>query len=114
MTPTPDDEAGRLTEKVMSRFKEYAILLPYEAAYNRMYEHVYRVLSAHLEPAVPLMTGGRALHPAVLRALEFYADFDAYRDHSKFSLTELCTFTKPPVLVDRGGLARSALRAVGK
>lgn len=108
MTPTPDDEAGRLTEKVMSRFKEYAILLPYEAAYNRMYEHVYLVLSAAFEPELALGQLPSVLPydapPAVVRALEFYGDPAAYQD----------VVRRPPVLVDRGGLARSALRAVGK
>ena len=107
MTPTPDDEAGLLTEKVMSRFKEYAILLPYEAAYNRMYEHVYRVLSAHLKPeAGPVMTSGVALPPPVVRALEFYADPAVWTLHPQ---SYTCR-----AFHDNGGHARSALRAVGK
>ena len=57
MTPTPDDEAGLLTERVMARFKEYSGRPPTES-YNRMYEHVYRVLSAHLGQAAPIMTMG--------------------------------------------------------
>ena len=107
MTPTPDDEAGGLTEQVMSRFKEYAILLPYEAAYNRMYEHVYRVLSARLKPAPgPVMTSGVTLPPPVVRALKFYGDPASWA-------TSPQSYTCRAIL-DNGGHARSALREVGK
>ena len=58
MTPTPDDEAGRLTEKVMAGFNDICTEHLPPAAYNRMYEHVYRVLSAHMGPATPIMTMG--------------------------------------------------------
>lgn len=104
MTPTHDDEAGRLTEKVMAGFKQAAGQADPTAAYNRMYEHVYRVLSAHLKPA-PVMTSGIALPPAVVRALEFYADPAVWTLHPQ---SYTCR-----AFHDNGGHARSALRAVG-
>lgn len=59
MTPTPDNEAGRLTEQVMAGFKNACGQEMPTAAYNRMYEHVYRVLSAEIPKLV--QTHGRAV-----------------------------------------------------
>ena len=107
MTPTPDDEAGRLTERVMAGFKECAARPTPTESYNRMYEHVYRVLSAHLKPeAGPVMTSGVALPSSVVRALEFYADPAVWTLHPQ---SYTCR-----AFHDNGGHARSALRAVGK
>lgn len=51
MTPTPDDEAGRITELIMEAFsslgcEQICALEP--GKYNPVYSHVYKVLSKEL------------------------------------------------------------------